>query len=301
MLAAVLLLVLLYVTPLWSITLFAPQYPEGLGMLIRLDTIEGMKEFDLRNINALNHYIGMRPIDASSIPELRFMPWIVGALIASGVATALFGGIRAVCAWIVSLGVAGVAGLVDFWRWGYEYGHHLDVDVAVIAVPGMTYQPPLIGSKQLLNFTATSLPHLGGLAACFAALLAMTALVVALRKRSGMPRAVVAVFAIATACSSGPQALRVGLDTCAECHMLLSDVRFGAEVVLRSGKVHVFDSIECMHRFTKSLDSGSVQGIWVVDAHAPNRLIAEGQARMLNDGALRPPMGTTYAVAIDAP
>ena len=42
----------------------------------------------------------------------------------------------------------------DFWRWEYDYGHDLDFEHAIIKVPGMTYQPPLIGPKQLLNFTA---------------------------------------------------------------------------------------------------------------------------------------------------
>ena len=60
-LAAVLLLGTL-VTPIWRVHLVAPQYPEGLGMLIGINSITGVKEFDLRSINALNHYIGMRPI-----------------------------------------------------------------------------------------------------------------------------------------------------------------------------------------------------------------------------------------------
>jgi len=44
--------------------------------------------------------------------------------------------------------------------WSYDYGHDLDPNAA-IKIPGMTYQPPLIGSKQLLNIKATSLPDIG--------------------------------------------------------------------------------------------------------------------------------------------
>ena len=58
------------------------------------------------------------------------------------------------------VGLGAVAGLVDFYRWGYTYGHELD-EHAAIKVPGMSYQPPVIGSKQLLNFTASSWPDLG--------------------------------------------------------------------------------------------------------------------------------------------
>ena len=54
-----------------------------------------------------------------------------------------------------------LAGLADFYRWGYDYGHNLDPE-AIIKIPGMSYQPPLIGTKQLLNFQATSWPASGG-------------------------------------------------------------------------------------------------------------------------------------------
>ena len=61
----------------------------------------------------------------------------------------------------------GIVAMVDFWRWEYNYGHNLDPNAAII-VPGMAYQPPLIGFKQLLNFGAYSIPDVGGwlLTAC---------------------------------------------------------------------------------------------------------------------------------------
>ena len=52
--------------------------------------------------------------------------------------------------------------MVDFYRWNYNYGHNLDPNAAII-VPGMSYQPPLIGYKQLLNFGAYSMPATGGM------------------------------------------------------------------------------------------------------------------------------------------
>jgi copper chaperone NosL len=69
--------------------------------------------------------------------------------------------------------LSAIVGLVDFWRWEYDYGHDLDLENAPIQVPGMTYQPPLIGSKNLLNFTATSLPATGGLLAIGAVVLSL--------------------------------------------------------------------------------------------------------------------------------
>jgi copper chaperone NosL len=158
---AALLLLALYVVPLWTIQLFAPQYPEGLGMRIRLTTVVGARETDLQTINQLNHYIGMKPIEPGGIPELRYFPIIVGALVVVGLAAALFGKRRLLVAWLSGLAAFGAAGLVDFWRWSYDYGHNLDFEHAVIKVPGMTYQPPIIGTKQLLNFSASSWPAAG--------------------------------------------------------------------------------------------------------------------------------------------
>ena len=82
-----------------------------------------------------------------------------------------------------SFAVLGVVGLWDFWHWEYEYGHDLDFEHAIIKVPGMTYQPPLIGSKQLLNFTASSWPAIGSLLIGVAFVLGVASLVVAARAR----------------------------------------------------------------------------------------------------------------------
>lgn len=159
-LAAIMLLAV-FALPLWRIGLIAPQYPEGLGMQIRINTVEGARPADLQNINELNHYIGMHVIEPQSIPELRWMPWIVVGLVAAGLGAALSGRRALVIAWLVALTAIGAAGMADFYSWEYDYGHDLDIDRAIIKVPGMSYQPPLIGSKQLLNFTATSWPAEG--------------------------------------------------------------------------------------------------------------------------------------------
>jgi hypothetical protein len=172
---AALLLLSLYALPLWRIALLAPQYPEGIGMRIRLDTIEGIKEQDLANINALNHYIGMKAITPDAIPELRVMPWLVGGLVVLGLAAALVGRRRALVAWLAAFLALGVAGLADFYRWAWDYGHNLDPE-AIIQVPGMSYTPPILGTKVLLNFTATSLPDAGAYAAGAAFALGLAAL-----------------------------------------------------------------------------------------------------------------------------
>jgi len=181
--AAALLLLLLYVLPLWHVRLVAPQYPEGLGMHIHIGSVQGATETDLNNINNLNHYIGMQRIESDAIPELTIMPWLVGALAVGGMLVAVAGRRRLLYTWVSTFAVLGVAGLVDFWRWEYDYGHNLDLEEAIIKIPGMSYQPPLIGSKQLLNFTATSWPASGGIAAGLAFALGAVAVVLTVRAR----------------------------------------------------------------------------------------------------------------------
>lgn len=291
---AALLLGVMFVAPLWSIRLIAPQYPEGLGLLIKLNTISGIKENDLQSINSLNHYIGMRPILPSAIPELKFMPWIAAALIAGGLLVALLGRRRLLVTWVVALAAAGVAGMYDFWRWGYDYGHNLDAEQAVIVVPDMTYQPPLIGTRQLLNFQATSLPHIGAAAAGIAFLLGLIALVIAYRARAARVPAAGALLAASMACAAPGHTIAFGLDTCAECRMIVSDRRFGAQVVTATGKAVTFDSIDCMRVYVAR--EGGAGERWVVDAEHPGTLVRESDAALKSDGALRPPMGAVYAV-----
>jgi hypothetical protein len=158
---ASLLLLALYLAPLWRIQLVAPQYPEGLGIRIWVNQITGIKPNDLNSINGLNHYIGMRAIEPASFPELRLMPQLVAAAVVAGLLVALLGRRWLLYAWAGLFTLGALAGLGDFWKWGYDYGHHLDPHAA-IKVPGMSYQPPIIGSKQLLNFHATSWPDVGG-------------------------------------------------------------------------------------------------------------------------------------------
>jgi hypothetical protein len=181
-LIASLLMIALYFFPLWSVRLTAPQYPEGLGMHIRINTVEGATENDLNNINNLNHYIGMKRIEATSIPELRYMPWIVAVIVVTGLVTAVVARRALIYAWASTFLAVALAGLVDFWRWEYDYGHNLDNEHAVLKIPGMTYQPPLIGGKQLLNFHASSWPAIGGVLAVIAMALAMAAVVLAWRE-----------------------------------------------------------------------------------------------------------------------
>ena len=180
---ASLLLVLAFILPLWKITLEAPQYPEGIGMYIMIDTVKGEKEHDLQNINGLNHYIGMKKIEPNAIPELRLMPYILGSLIALGLVAAISGKRWLLYTWVVVFALAAVAGMVDFYLWEYDYGHNLDEVNAIIKIPGMNYQPPLLGSKQILNFIAHSWPGWGGWATAISLVTGMVVSVIEWRRQ----------------------------------------------------------------------------------------------------------------------
>ena len=114
----------------------------------------------------------------------------------------------------------------------------------------MTYQPPLIGTKQLLNFSATSWPDVGGVLAGVAFALGVAALVVAYRRRVRLASSLRDTLPSRRriACAAGPQHHpRRHRRRAVECRMLVSDARFGAQVVTRTGKTLTFDSIECMN------------------------------------------------------
>jgi len=159
--AAAAFLLLLFVFPMWQITLIAPQYPKGVTMYIWINKITGSETGTLQNINILNHYVGMKHIEPDSIPELKYFQIVVGAMAFLGMALAFTGSWKLWMAWLV-LGIIGCAlGLYDFYLWEYDYGHNLS-PTAPIKIPGMAYQPPLIGNKVLLNFLAKSWPYIGG-------------------------------------------------------------------------------------------------------------------------------------------
>lgn len=176
-------LILTFFFPLWYIDLEAPQYPEGIGLEIWINKITGQKPNDLENINGLNHYIGMKRIEPDDIAELKIMPFIILFMILLGLITAWLGKRILVYSWIILFLILAVIGLYDFYLWEYDYGHNLNPNAA-IKIPGMAYQPPLIGSKMLLNFNAISMPDISFYILVLAVALAVTALIIDKRKRN---------------------------------------------------------------------------------------------------------------------
>ncbi|SMC54416.1 hypothetical protein [Cellulophaga tyrosinoxydans] len=161
----------LFVFPLWNIMLGAPQYPEPLGMNIHIDGIKGFNEFDIQNIDGLNHYIGMKTIPKpEEMWEFSTFPLVIAAMVFLGVLIGVLGYFKKVSykwflGWFVFMSVLGVLGMYDFNAWMTDYGTNLDPHAIMkIANPDgtpMTYKPPLFGNAKMLNFDVTSLPDTG--------------------------------------------------------------------------------------------------------------------------------------------
>lgn len=164
MMFGALLLLPLFVFPLWNITLEAPQYPESLGMDIYINRFADAASNDIKNINIMNHYVGMDDIP-ETIPEFDVFPKVIIGMVVLGVVVGLIGRKKIYLAWLTLMIVLGTIGMYDFYQWEHEYGHNLKENAPIkFTTPNgkpMAYQPPLIGSKMILNFNAISMPRLG--------------------------------------------------------------------------------------------------------------------------------------------
>ncbi len=164
MFIAVLLPLGLFFFPLWKITLEAPQYPTPLGMYIHINDFSDVHPHDIKNINLMNHYVGMKYIP-EAIPEFKIFP--IGIIITTviGLIIAFKGTYKWFLFWFILMVVLSSAGLYDFYLWEHDYGHDLDPKAIMkFTNPDgsvMGFQPPLFGSKDILNFRAHSYPRLG--------------------------------------------------------------------------------------------------------------------------------------------
>ena len=165
------LLLGLFIYPLWNIQLEAPQYPDPLGMDIYIAGIEGEEEFDIQNIDGINHYIGMKKIPKpEEMWEFNTFPLVIGGMAALGILLGILGLLGKISphwflGWFLLMTVLGILGMYDFNNWLLDYGTDLDPKAIIKLTDAegnpMNYKPPLWGSEKLLNFTAHSYPRTG--------------------------------------------------------------------------------------------------------------------------------------------
>lgn len=150
-------LVLAFTQPLWRISMAAPQYPKGLTMDIHVHTITGGHDGrDLGEINTLNHYIGMRPIDRAALTDLDWIPFALGLLAILTLRCAAIGNVRALVDLVVLTGYIALFAMARFVYKLYVFGHELNPDAPVKVEP---FTPAIFGTKQIANFRTSSYPQ----------------------------------------------------------------------------------------------------------------------------------------------
>lgn len=171
MVAGAALLAISIFLPLWQIHLVAPQYQEGLDLYIYSHKLEaGNDGQDLTEINGLNHYIGMAPIEEEDFTEMRFIPFLLGGFALLALRAAFFGKVAAAIDTLVLFAYFGAFSMWRFYYQLYTYAHNLDPRAPMNIDP---FTPVLIGWKQIANFKQYSFPREGsalllGATICFA-------------------------------------------------------------------------------------------------------------------------------------
>lgn len=286
--SAIALIVILWL-PIWRIDLDAPQYPEGLSLKIHANALKG----DIDIINGLNHYIGMKTLHANDFIEFTILPYIIAVFSIFFLLVALTGNKKALFILFLSFLAFGIIAMVDFWRWEYDYGHNLNPEAAIV-VPGMAYQPPLIGFKQLLNFGAYSMADTGGwiFITCGLVLLITNMMENKFKKTKNtkmMFNLTLILSLILQGCSQGPEPIKIGKDACSDCKMTIADKKFGAEAISTTGRIFKFDDIFCLQAYMKKTGA-IIDQVYFVDYANGNQLIDSKKAILLKDSKIKCPM-----------
>jgi copper chaperone NosL len=297
-LSAVFLVISMFV-PLWQIQLDAPQYPEGLTLKIFANKLGGNVDI----INGLNHYIGMKTLHAEDFIEFSILVYIISFYAIFSLLASVAGRKKILYILFSMFVIFGVVAMADFWRWEYAYGHDLDPNAAII-VPGMAYQPPLIGFKQLLNFGAYSIPDIGGwmfIGSGMMMLLAVLQEAGILKKISRMRKGKVAsaifLMIFLSACGvKGPEPISLNKDHCDFCKMTISELRFASELVTAKGRIYKFDDVACMINYVKeNKDKLSNASYFVSEFTGTHALTEVEKLSFVKGSGVGSPMGGNIA------
>jgi hypothetical protein len=189
-LVAVVVLLPIYFFPLWNMSFFSNQYTDGLVLHIYSYQLEGGKtpnRDDLREINSLNHYIGMRPLLESDFSEFTWIPLVVGLLIILALRAMVLGKMSNLVDVFVMFVYFGAFSMWSFYHRLYMYAHNLDPTASIKVQP---FTPPFFGSKQIANFTVNSYPGIGAYAFFAFAVLLLAAILLSAKGKPSPARAI---------------------------------------------------------------------------------------------------------------
>ncbi len=145
-----------YTQPLWESRFVAPQYPYGLTLSVYLDRVMG----DTQEVDILNHYVGMRPIEQMATLERRLAVFVLSAVCVLGVAAAAFRRTLWQVLFILPLVLFPLGMLIDLYAWLWYSGHALDPSSPMIMTV-KPFTPKLVGSQRIANFEVNSSLGLG--------------------------------------------------------------------------------------------------------------------------------------------
>lgn len=144
-LAALILLVSIFF-PYWKMTLMAPQYPGGLSVQVYVNRMTG----DVAEIDGLNHYIGMRPLDEAAQLE-RSMSIVAITILALLVLAAILIHTK----WAALLALPAIlmpyVFLADMYFWMRNFGMNLD-PTAPLSSSIEPFVPPILGEGVVGQF-----------------------------------------------------------------------------------------------------------------------------------------------------
>ena len=299
LLGAAFLIASLFV-PIWSISLDAPQYPEGLSLQIWANKIAG----DVDIINGLNHYIGMKTLHTNDFIEFTVLPYIIAFFALLFILVAWSANKKGLNFLLIGFILFGIVAMADFWKWEYDYGHNLDPNAA-IKVPGMAYQPPLIGFKQLLNFGAYSIPDVGGWLFIGAGMLVLIAVILEFKngrsaklKTPATALMIASVFLLGSCSNSGPQSIALNKDACDFCKMSISDGRYMAEIITKKGRVYKFDDVSCLIKYAAEQGKDNIAQYYIGNSEKENELIDATTAWYVTHENYKSPMGGNTAAFV---
>ena len=156
-----LLLMPTYFFPLWQMTLYSNQFPDGLVLNIYSSQLEGGKSpnrDDLKEINSLNHYIGMRELKEDDFTEFKWIPFVIGGVMLLAFRATVLGKMSKLVDLFVLFTYFGMFSIWSFYHKLYLYGHELDPTAAVKIPP---FTPPLFGHRTMANFEVYNYPDVG--------------------------------------------------------------------------------------------------------------------------------------------
>lgn len=294
-----LLLIAAIFLPLWMIELQAPQYPEGLVLKMYTYGLAGQVDI----INGLNHYIGMGTLHSENFIEFTILPYIIGFFALVAFVNTFWGNKKVLYILFITFLLFGIVSMIDFWRWEYDYGHNLDPHAAIV-VPGMAYQPPLIGFKQLLNFGAYSIPDIGGWFFVISGLLLLCAILIENKKikkilnlNSVNTIALITMICLTSmSCDySKPVPIQLNKDACDYCKMTISDGKFCSEIITEKGRCYKFDDVHCMISYHKENANVKSQYFYVHDFNQKMEFLNLANSFLVESKSFKSPMGGNTA------